>query len=102
VRGALRSALVACTGELAALHSAGYGIPADRHIEVQRTAKDAAGELMPYGLLTFVDERGMWPVRGTCTGDWSRRPGGSPVDDWDARSDQRVFSDCSTRAGRFA
>jgi hypothetical protein len=26
---------------------------------------------MPYGLLTFVDERGVWPVRGTCTGDWS-------------------------------
>ncbi|MFJ5218776.1 phosphoadenosine phosphosulfate reductase [Streptomyces sp. NPDC088354] len=64
------------TGELAALHSAGYGIPAERHIEVQRTARDAAGELVPYHLLTFVAERGMWPVRSDaqfCTGDWKTK-----------------------------
>ncbi|MDX3075911.1 phosphoadenosine phosphosulfate reductase [Streptomyces sp. MI02-7b] len=64
------------TGELAALHSAGCGIPTERHIEVQRTAQDAAGELVPYHLLTYVAERGMWPVRGDaqfCTGDWKTK-----------------------------
>ncbi|WP_127353849.1 phosphoadenosine phosphosulfate reductase [Actinacidiphila soli] len=64
------------TGELAALHSTAYGIPVEQHIEVQRTAKDAAGKLVPYSLLTFVAERGMWPVRGTaqfCTGDWKTK-----------------------------
>lgn len=63
------------TRELAALHSAAYGIPAERHHEVQRTAKDAAGELVPYSLLTFIAERGMWPARGAqfCTGDWKTK-----------------------------
>ncbi|QKV90384.1 phosphoadenosine phosphosulfate reductase [Streptomyces sp. NA02950] len=64
------------SGELAALHSTAYGIPAERHIEVQRTVKDAAGELVPYSLLTFIAERGMWPVQGDaqfCTGDWKTK-----------------------------
>lgn len=65
----------ASVGELASLHSAAYGIPPARHIEVQRTARDAAGELVPYSLLTFIAERGMFPARGRqfCTSDWKTR-----------------------------
>jgi len=61
--------------ELAALHSATYGIPPARHTEVQRTVKDAAGDLVPYSLLTFIAERGMFPARGRqfCTSDWKTR-----------------------------
>ncbi len=53
----------------------GVRIPPERHVEVQRTAKDAAGELVPYSLLTFIAERGMFPARGRqfCTSDWKTR-----------------------------
>lgn len=61
------------TSEQAALHSLSYGVPSHRHVEVQRTVEHAAGEFVPYSLLTYVAERGMWPAKGVaqfCTSDW--------------------------------
>lgn len=61
------------TSEQAALHSLTYGVPPHSHTEVQRTIEHAAGEFVPYSLLTFVAQRGQWPAKGIaqyCTSDW--------------------------------
>lgn len=55
--------------ELAAQHSETSGVPAGRHVQVERSVADAVGELVPYSLLTHIAAYGRFPRLGTryCT-----------------------------------
>ncbi|MFE9769774.1 phosphoadenosine phosphosulfate reductase [Streptomyces sp. NPDC005808] len=51
--------------ELAALQSAAFGIPADRHVEVTRTLPSPDGTRMPHSLLTEIAAYGRFPRMGS-------------------------------------
>ncbi|MFM9632802.1 MULTISPECIES: adenine nucleotide alpha hydrolase family protein [Streptomyces] len=51
--------------ELAALQSAAFGIPADRHVEVTRTLPAPDGTRMPHSLLTEIAAYGRFPRMGS-------------------------------------
>ncbi|MFF1517068.1 phosphoadenosine phosphosulfate reductase [Streptomyces sp. NPDC058305] len=51
--------------ELAALQSAAFGIPADRHVEVTRTLPAPDGTRMPHNLLTEMAAYGRFPRMGS-------------------------------------
>ncbi|MGW6893712.1 hypothetical protein [Streptomyces chartreusis] len=51
--------------ELAALQSAAFGVPADRHIEVTHTMPGPDGTLMPRSLLTEIAAYGRFPRMGS-------------------------------------
>lgn len=51
--------------ELAALQSAAFGVPADRHLEVTRTMAAPGGSRMPHSLLTEIAAYGRFPRRGS-------------------------------------
>lgn len=61
------------TRELAAEHSAHYGLP---HAVVCREVTNAAGERVPQSLSEHIEARGMWPdaARRYCTSDAKRAP----------------------------
>ncbi|WP_234337131.1 hypothetical protein [Streptomyces xylophagus] len=51
--------------ELAALQSAAFGVPADRHLEVTRTMPGPDGTRMPHSLLTQIAAYGRFPRMGS-------------------------------------
>ncbi|NUK21659.1 phosphoadenosine phosphosulfate reductase [Streptomyces lunaelactis] len=51
--------------ELAALQSAAFGVPADRHIEVTRTMPGPDGIRVPHSLLTEIAAYGRFPRMGS-------------------------------------
>ncbi|WDI23255.1 hypothetical protein PS783_37070 (plasmid) [Streptomyces enissocaesilis] len=51
--------------ELAALQSAAFGVPADRHVEVTRTLPGPGGTRMPHSLLTEIAAYGRFPRTGS-------------------------------------
>lgn len=51
--------------ELAALQSAAFGVPADRHLEVTRTMPGPDGTRMPRSLLTGIAAYGRFPRMGS-------------------------------------
>ncbi|WP_371647830.1 MULTISPECIES: phosphoadenosine phosphosulfate reductase [unclassified Streptomyces] len=51
--------------ELAALHSAAFGLPPDRHLEVTRTMAGPDGTRMPRALLTEIAAYGRFPRLGS-------------------------------------
>ncbi|MDT0612280.1 hypothetical protein [Streptomyces lancefieldiae] len=51
--------------ELAALQSAAFGVPADRHVEVTRTLPGPDGTRMPHSLLTEIAAYGRFPRKGS-------------------------------------
>ncbi|MGW2563413.1 phosphoadenosine phosphosulfate reductase [Streptomyces sp. NPDC001514] len=51
--------------ELAALQSAVFGVPADRHLEVTRTMPGPGGTRMPHSLLTEIAAYGRFPRMGS-------------------------------------
>ncbi|MFM9499748.1 phosphoadenosine phosphosulfate reductase [Streptomyces galilaeus] len=51
--------------ELAALQSAAFGVPADRHVEVTRTMPGPDGTRMPHSLLTEIAAYGRFPRMGS-------------------------------------
>ena len=51
--------------ELAALQSAAFGVPADRHLEVTRTMPGPDGTRMPHSLLTEIAAYGRFPRMGS-------------------------------------
>ncbi|MGW2651841.1 phosphoadenosine phosphosulfate reductase [Streptomyces sp. NPDC001393] len=51
--------------ELAALQSAAFGVPADRHLEVTRTMPVPDGTRMPHSLLTEIAAYGRFPRKGS-------------------------------------
>ncbi len=51
--------------ELAALQSAAFGVPADRHMEVTRTMPGPDGTRMPHSLLTEIAAYGRFPRMGS-------------------------------------
>jgi hypothetical protein len=51
--------------ELAALHSAAFGVPPDRHIEVTRTMPGSDGTPVPRSLLTEIAAYGRFPRMGS-------------------------------------
>ncbi|MGW7425732.1 phosphoadenosine phosphosulfate reductase [Streptomyces sp. NPDC054813] len=51
--------------ELAALQSAAFGVPADRHLEVTRTMPGPDGIRMPHSLLTEIAAYGRFPRMGS-------------------------------------
>ncbi|WP_259446188.1 phosphoadenosine phosphosulfate reductase [Streptomyces geysiriensis] len=51
--------------ELAALQSAAFGVPADRHVEVTRTLPGPDGTRMPHSLLTEIAAYGRFPRSGS-------------------------------------
>ncbi|MFF9171843.1 MULTISPECIES: phosphoadenosine phosphosulfate reductase [unclassified Streptomyces] len=51
--------------ELAALQSAAFGVPADRHLEVTRTIPGPDGTRIPHSLLTEIAAYGRFPRMGS-------------------------------------
>ncbi|MGW9030591.1 hypothetical protein ACWGQ5_42280 [Streptomyces sp. NPDC055722] len=51
--------------ELAALQSAAFGVPADRHLEVTRTMPGPDGTRLPHSLLTEIAAYGRFPRMGS-------------------------------------
>jgi hypothetical protein len=51
--------------ELAALHSAAFGVPPDRHLEVSRTMPGSDGTPVPRSLLTEIAAYGRFPRMGS-------------------------------------
>ncbi len=65
--------------ELAALQSAAFGVPADRHVEVTRTLPGPDGTRMPHSLLTEIAAYGRFPARAACTAARPPRKASSPA-----------------------
>ncbi|MEU3641611.1 hypothetical protein AB0H23_36115, partial [Streptomyces albogriseolus] len=82
--------------ELAALQSAAFGVPADRHFEVTRTLPGPDGTRMPHSLLTEIAAYGRFPALAARTAArpprraWSPAPGRR----WSA-------AEAASSAGRF-
>ncbi|WP_406719098.1 hypothetical protein OHA53_00060 [Streptomyces althioticus] len=70
--------------ELAALQSAAFGVPADRHVEVTRTMTGPDGTRMPHSLLTEIAAYGRFPRKGSPYCRKTAKEGAAPGRRWSA------------------